>query len=290
MLAPSIPTSGEILDNPPVPDEGGGGPGSDFPPIAYSGAMVGSLALIGFTAFAYKSGILATAGVFSGSAAGSAGSSLSLPSGQRIFSTNGRFDGRYLTGGILVSGIIIVILLFGIPALTGYSGMPETGGASFTLLPTVERIGDLDTANHAPDYPAGFSARNGILFVYAGAGEIKISDLELRLSKGTDEVFITASSHPPAANAVNPGLSSYFEEMGNGDGTLSDGEWLMVYADNCYDSSTSDSNPRGQVLVWQPGGSGDRVEVPVKDTIGYTMTDTGSGNVLQQGTLQFFPP
>jgi hypothetical protein len=102
-------------------------------------------------------------------------------------------------------------------------------------------------------------------------------------------VFITKASHPPANNAVNPALPSYFEEMGNGDAILSPGEWLMVYADNCYDSSTSDSNPRGQVLVWQPDFS-QMVEVPVKDTIGYSLTDKSSGTVLQQGTLQFIPP
>jgi hypothetical protein len=46
----------------------------------------------------------------------------------------------------------------------------------------------------------------------------------------------------------------------------------------------------GKVLVWQPVDSVQGVEVPVKDTIGYTLTDKSSNTVLQQGTLSFIPP
>jgi hypothetical protein len=77
--------------------------------------------------------------------------------------------------------------------------------------------------------------------------------------------------------------------MGNGDGVLDPGEWLMVYADNCYDSSQANDEPRGKVLVWQPEGSGSRVEVPEKTIIGYSLKNTADGSVLQQGTLSFAP-
>jgi len=143
--------------------------------------------------------------------------------------------------------------------------------------------------NHAPDYPAGFSAHNGLLFVYHGTEPHKIADLELQLSKGANSITLTSATTPPSANAVNPKLSSYFEEMGNGDGILENGEWLMVYADNCYDSSGASSEPRGKVLVWQPQDSVTKLEVPLKDTTGYVLKDAASGEILQQGTIPFIP-
>lgn len=312
MLAPSAPTSEEILDNPP-PGPVTGDSDGDFHPVA----LMGGIALIGATgALAYQRGWLPNGNGGNGSfrpqrvlchdGSGTcppislnilSGTVSTPPNGgtghpspfSRLHPPGGSW--RLVAGLIVAAGVIGAGAFFGMPAFSG-AGTAGTGttGTPFSLLPTVEKIADLDTTNHAPDYPAGFSARNGILFVYSGADDIPVSEIELRLSKGSNEVFITATSRPPVKNAVNPELSSYFEEMGNGDGTLSSGEWLMVYADNCYDSSLSDGNPRGQVLIWEPENSRQRVEVPVKDTIGYTLTDKSSGTALQQGTLSFIPP
>jgi hypothetical protein len=94
---------------------------------------------------------------------------------------------------------------------------------------------------------------------------------------------------PPSKNAVNSRLSSYFEEEGNGDGTLDPGEWLMVYADNCYDSSNADSEPKGKVLTWQPADAASKIEVPMGDSIDYVIRDRVSATTLQEGTLVFVP-
>jgi PKD repeat protein len=202
---------------------------------------------------------------------------------------------------LLVIGLVIVaIMLAGtawssgfLPVLpSGAYGSVSSGNGQereFDLIPTIEDISDLDTTNHVPDYPAGFSARNGILFVYHGTDKYAVSNLELELSKGTGAVTITSQTVPPPVNVVNDQLTSYVEEMGNGDGILEPGEWLMVYADNCYDSSRADGEPKGRVLVWQPQDTGSRVEVPLKDSIRYSLKDAADGTVLQQGTLMMVP-
>ena len=193
---------------------------------------------------------------------------------------------------LLTAGLVLAAVLYGFVIFNPAGSDPADlqGGTAFDILPTVEGIQDLDKTNRVPDYPAGFSARNGLLFVYNGAGTYAIPDLEVRLSKGTNEVALTTATPLPSVNVVGTNAASYIEEMGNGNGILEPGEWLMVYADNCYDSSAAEGEPKGGVLTWQPADSFQKVEVPVKDSVLYSLTDTGTGAVLQQGTLLFVPP
>jgi len=196
----------------------------------------------------------------------------------------------------LAAAIIAIVLI----AIAVVAGLGLLGGivlpfgdagsnGSFDVIPTVENIQDLDTTNHVPDYPAEFSAHNGILFVYSGNGKIPLEDLEVDLKKGTAEVDLTDETVPPSKNAVNSRLSSYFEEEGNGDGTLDPEEWLMVYADNCYDSTQANDMPRGKILTWQPVGASMKIEVPLGDTIDYRIKNRVTGTTLQEGTLDFVP-
>ncbi|HTY53097.1 MAG TPA: DUF3344 domain-containing protein [Methanomicrobiales archaeon] len=199
--------------------------------------------------------------------------------------------------GLVLAGAMVAgaawtlgLLPFHSSAVPGPSSSPgASGGGTFNLIPTVESIEDLDMANHVPDYPPGFSARNGLLFVYQGRDRYRVSDLEIDLTSGSNRVTLDSQTVPPSPSVINPSSSSYFEEMGNGDGVLDPGEWLMVYADGCYDSSQAADEPRGKVLTWKPRGSGSQVEVPEKAILGYSLKNTADGSVLQQGTLSFAP-
>jgi len=199
-----------------------------------------------------------------------------------------------ILAGLIVSGILAAGAIWYLGFIPAGSSDPLSSPENvqkdnFDLIPTIEDIQDLDLTNRAPDYPPGFSARNGILFVYHGTDKHPLSSLELELSKGTSKVRITSSTMPPATNVVNSQLVSYFEEMGNGDGILDPGEWLMVYADNCYDSSQAEGEPKGKVLVWQPQDTVSALEVPLKDSVGYSLKDSSDGTILQQGTILLVP-
>jgi len=202
----------------------------------------------------------------------------------------------FLLGGV-VAGLLLVgaVWTFGLSPFhsSGTSGSSFSAGngqgGNFELIPTVEGIQDLDTTNHLPDYPPGFSAHNGLLLVNKGRARYRIPDLELDLTREKEDVTITSSTLPPSATSSNPPLTSYFEEMGNGNGVLDPGEWLMVYADNCYDSSQASDEPKGKVLVWRPEGSASPLEVRLRDPIRYSLKNKADGTVLQQGTLSFVP-
>jgi PKD repeat protein len=273
-------------------------------------ALVGGLAVIGATGvFGYRiacglsrdangirvpcdAGPGSSPGMFDGYPAAPASESPVIGAGDRLHLPHFRIP-RVLLILSIIAAVAIPLLAISYPVLVKTGPNPVSSGiqvSSFDILPTVERIEDLDRTNHAPDYPLGFSARNGLLAVPMGTGKYRISDLALRLSNGENEVILTSSASPPAVNALGPSHPSYFEEIGNGDGTLDPGEWLMIYADNCYDSSLAEDGPGGRALTWQPEGSARKVEVQVGDVIGYSLKDTGTGSVLQQGTIHFVPP
>ena len=199
---------------------------------------------------------------------------------------------RWWPAAAIIAIVLIAIAVVAGLGLLGGIALPfgDAGSnGSFDVIPTVENIRDLDTTNHVSDYPVGFSAHNGILFVYNGDGKIPLDALEVDLKKGTTEIDLTAETVPPSKNAVNSRLSSYFEEEGNGDGTLDPGEWLMVYADNCYDSTQANDMPRGKILTWQPAGAATKIEVPLGDMIDYRIKNSVTGTTLQEGTLNFVP-
>jgi hypothetical protein len=277
-----------------------------FPP----NLIIGSICMIGFTSvYAYRNGWIPPVqnggftrgknGMCTWKCAGNSSSCLTFDLSSGVIRYhNPRFAKLSRTHliliGLVLAGIVIAgsAWSFGFLSSGSYGPLSSSGdmqNGNFDLIPTIENIQDLDMTNHAPDYPAGFSARNGLLFVYHGTEKHAVLDLELELAKGTNTAILTSSTVPPSANAVNGRLSSYFEEMGNGNGILEPEEWLMVYSDNCYDSSRADGEPKGKVLVWQPQDSVSRIEVPLKDTVGYSLKDTAAGTLLQQGTVMLVP-
>lgn len=199
---------------------------------------------------------------------------------------------RYLIAALLlilifaaVSGIFSLKTGDGFPAATDFES--PKGAISWDAMPVIENIGDTNLANNAPDYPADFTARNGLLFVLTGEGSIRLSDLEIRIGSGGDTVALTSTTRFPA-ESTDPSLSSYLEETGNGDGILTPGEWLMVYADSCLEM-TGTGSLDGKAVRWQPGGASDPVTVFLGDSLSYSLVDRSRGAVLQEGQIKFTP-
>lgn len=199
---------------------------------------------------------------------------------------------RYLIAALLL--IVILVAVSGIfslkigdspSAAAGFE--PSKGTISWNAMPVVEGIQDTNPTNSVPDYPEGFTARNGLLFVLAGDGKIRLSDLEVRLSTGQNTVAMTSTT-PFSAESTDHSLSSYLEETGNGDGVLAPGEWLMVYADSCLEMRGTGS-PDGMAVRWQPGDTPDPVTVFLGDDLSYSLVDHTRGEVLQEGRIEFTP-
>lgn len=197
---------------------------------------------------------------------------------------------RYLIAAILL--FLIIAALLGLFSLkVGDSPFSaavlqgSTGTISWDVMPVIESIQDTDPGNSVPDYPDDFSARNGLLFVAEGDGSIRLDDLEVHLGAVGNEVTLTSST-PFTTGGTDPSLTSYLEETGNGDGFLTHGEWLMVYADSCLRKSGTDS-PEGKAIRWQPGDTSSPVTVFLGDALSYSLVDRSRGEVLQEGQLVF---
>jgi PKD repeat protein len=195
----------------------------------------------------------------------------------------------------IVSGILVFVVAVSLLSLTSFAGgvvlhsafsAGESGEpVSFSVQPVIESIRDSDLTNSMPDYPEGFVARNGLLFVLSGGGSIRLDNLEVRLGAGGDTVSLTSSTPFPSFG-TDPSLSHYLYEEGNGDGVLTPGEWLMVYADSCFEKSNGGPGS-GKAIGWQPAGASQQVTAYHGDIISYSLYEVSSGELIQEGQLTF---
>ncbi len=168
-------------------------------------------------------------------------------------------------------GAALLLIAVGLIAVNagGSPGPVDLDPDGFSVSPVIERIEDLDTENDLPDYPEGFAARNGLLVMYNGRGGVPISSLEVELASGGERITIGPSSTPPDDPRLNAGINTYFEEIGDGDGVISSGEWLMVYADGCLIRRISGLNR--ECLVWRPDTSSGSLTVAAGDALKYRL-------------------
>ena len=209
---------------------------------------------------------------------------------------------RVMPANRIYAGVGAALLLIAVGLIAVHAAGFISGGGSgpadldpdgFSVRLVIERIEDLNTANDLPDYPEEFAARNGLLVMYSGRGGVPISSLEVELASGGERITIGPSSTPPDDPGLNAGITTYFEEIGDGDGVISSGEWLMVYADGCLIRTTA--GMKQGCLVWNPGTSPDPLTVTTGDLLQYRLfllparEEIASGEVrLSLGSLD--PP
>jgi hypothetical protein len=99
---------------------------------------------------------------------------------------------------------------------------------------------------------------------------------------------MTHFSIPPDDLLLNAGITSYLEEMGDGDGILSAGEWLMIYADGCrihdYESGVR------EFLMWRPDSSSAPMEIGTGDILQYRLVLLPEGREIATGEMQVIFP
>jgi PKD repeat protein len=187
--------------------------------------------------------------------------------GLRVMPANRAYAGVGVVLLLIATGLIAVHAL-GLVAAGG-PGPADLDPGCFSVSPVIERIEDLNPANDLPDYPEGFVARNGLLVAYTGGGGVPLSSLEVELASGGQRTTLTPSSTPPDDPGLNAGVTAYFEEVGNGDGVISSGEWLMVYADGCLIRKMS--GLKKECLVWRSDTSLDPLTVDAGDALQYRL-------------------
>jgi PKD repeat protein len=204
--------------------------------------------------------------------------------GLRIRPLNRTYTGFGLTF-LAIAAILIVGSTAGFP---GSGANVDEQPNMYSAIVVIERIEDLNPANDLPDYPEGFDARNGLLMKQDGGEEIDLSILEVQLVAGMQHTNMTHFSIPPDDLLLNTGITSYLEEMGDGDGILSAGEWLMIYADGCR--IHDDESGVREYLMWRPDSSSAPMEIGTGDILQYRLVLLPEGREIATGEMQVILP
>ena len=159
----------------------------------------------------------------------------------------------------------------------------EVPNAVFSAMSTIQGIEDTNVSNAIPDYPTGFQADNGILFILEEGGPVKLSDIRVMLSADGNDVTFGPSSLIPAESCTSPKVAKYLQEIGGTDDTIKKSGWLMLYADGCLES-TGSQGYSGKALSWSPSGSASPFVLYKGEKCSFTITDT-AGNLIQEGNF-----
>jgi hypothetical protein len=174
------------------------------------------------------------------------------------------------------------------PGTTSATG-DSPPNATFKAIAVIQDIRDTDVADRTPDYPADFSADNGILFGEESGDLISLDKVRIRLSSGGSEITLGPQDVMPAVNCTSGETDRYYLKTGgSGEVTIGPGDWFMLYADNCFDDSGS-AEGGGKALSWAPADSSSPFVTYLGVDCEYRIIDYASGSVIQQGTIRFGP-
>ena len=169
--------------------------------------------------------------------------------------------------GVMLMLVVTIIIAAVVSAFAGglAGNQHKTPQATLAVTGVIQGIQDTNTADWKPEYPAGFTAENGLQFENTGGDTFSLGDIQIQLQSQdamitlstADEVNRTSPSvwALPVDSAVNDG---YFQKIGNtsiSDTSIAPGDKFMLYADNCYDSSGAGYAPQGKFITWKPVGA-----------------------------------
>ena len=169
----------------------------------------------------------------------------------------------------------------------------KTPQATIAVTGVIPGIQDTDTTNWQPDYPAGYTTANGLQFENTGGDTFSLGDIQVQLQSqdsmmtlsSADRINRTSGSVLPTGITVNDG---YFQKIGNtslSDTTIAPGDKFMLYADNCYDSSSATYTPQGKFITWKPVGSAAGFGLELNTKVQYKVIDKTTSRVISSGDI-----
>ncbi|MDI9633023.1 MAG: type IV pilin N-terminal domain-containing protein [Methanolinea sp.] len=177
---------------------------------------------------------------------------------------------------MLVVTIIIAAVVSGFAGgLAGESR--KAPQASIKVSPAIESIKDTNTANWQPDYPANFTAKNGLLFEHAGGDGFALNEIAVQIQSQDAKYTISLADDVPDSTCLPAGTTKYLVEVGSGDGFIASGDKFMLYADNCR------IDPLGSQISWKPKGAAGGEAAYLNTRCEYAIIDKASQKVIQKG-------
>jgi hypothetical protein len=192
--------------------------------------------------------------------------------------------------GVMLMLVVTIIIAAVVSAFAGGLGSDQskTPQTSLTARAVVNNIQDTDKTDWKPTYPAGFTAKNGLLFENTGGDSFALSDISIQMQSGDvkydidtyDEIQATGGTCLPDT------VEAYIEEIGDSDGFISPGDKFMLYADNCrIDDVPASGYDNEAQISWKPEGALGGKAAYLNTRLEYKVIDKPSSRVISSGEV-----
>lgn len=185
--------------------------------------------------------------------------------------------------GVMLMLVVTIIIAAVVSAFAGgvAGDKQKTPQASVVAKPVIQDIQDSDTATWGPNYPSGFTAKNGILFENKGGDVFSLNDVNIELEDNGVTMIVTSSDELPSGTCLPSGTTSggYFVKVGGAtlsDKIISPGDKFMFYADNNYIGSDGT-----KYLLWTFDSG--YAYGPVNNLFTFSIIDKKSGGTISKG-------
>jgi FlaG/FlaF family flagellin (archaellin) len=192
--------------------------------------------------------------------------------------------------GVMLMLVVTIIIAAVVSAFAGgmSSDQSKTPQATIKASVDIEKIEDTDKTDWAPTYPAGFTAKNGLLFEHQGGDPFELADIYIQMQSGDAKYDIDTFDpiQTTDGNCLPASVKSYIEEVGDTDGFIMPGDKFMLYADNCRidDVPSYGFNNQAQIS-WKPEGAAGGKAVYLNTKIEYKIVDKKSNRVISTGEV-----
>ena len=152
--------------------------------------------------------------------------------------------------GILLMLVVTIIIAAVVSGFAGSltSGQSAAPQVSVSVGSSVQNISDTDTTNYVSDYPAGFTASNGLIFEHKGGESFPLSDVLIQLQSGSTTINIGVNDPLQTTTCLPSSVTAYIMKIGSTDTFIKPGDKFMLYADNCR------IDPSGSEISWKKEG------------------------------------
>lgn len=195
--------------------------------------------------------------------------------------------------GVLLMLVVTIIIAAIVSSFAGgiASDQSKAPQAALDAKSDIESIEDTDKTNYVPNYPASYTADNGILFEHKGGDGFSVNNIEIQLQSDDTKIVI---SNGLSLNATagftcldSTKVTKYIQEVGESDGFIEIGDKFKIFADACYDASDKSLGKWAQqpCISWKPIGSLGGFSAVTGHLTEYKIIDKESQKVICQGQV-----
>ena len=185
--------------------------------------------------------------------------------------------------GVMLMLVVTIIIAAVVSAFAGglNSDQAKAPQASLGVTSVIKDIKDTNTANYVSNYPAGFTANNGLLFEHNGGDSFALKDINIQLQSEDTKTTIGLgnSINTSATTCLSSDITAYLMEVGTSDGFITPGDKFMLYADN------NRIDPIGSQISWKPAAAAGGFACYLNTKCEYKIIDKASAKVIQTGTF-----